>query len=45
MPWLVVFAETVAYVANIFKYYIAYKLVSDREIQRLKATEEIKGAQ
>jgi membrane-bound lytic murein transglycosylase MltF len=31
--------ETVTYVANIYKYYVAYKLVADREAERKKAVE------
>ena len=36
--------ETVNYVANIYKYYIAYKLVAEREAQRTQALEEVKSA-
>ena len=32
--------ETVTYVANIYKYYIAYKLVAEREAERKKAVEK-----
>jgi membrane-bound lytic murein transglycosylase MltF len=34
--------ETVQYVSNIFKYYVAYKLVQDRRIARDRAKEEVK---
>jgi membrane-bound lytic murein transglycosylase MltF len=36
--------ETVNYVANIYKYYIAYKLVAERQVQRTQALEEVKSA-
>ncbi len=32
--------ETVTYVANIFKYYVAYKLVEEAETERKKARAE-----
>jgi membrane-bound lytic murein transglycosylase MltF len=35
--------ETVQYVSNIYKYYVAYKLVIDREAERQKARGEVKG--
>jgi membrane-bound lytic murein transglycosylase MltF len=35
--------ETVTYVANIYKYYIAYKLVSEREEERKKARESLQN--
>jgi len=35
--------ETVTYVSNIYKYYVAYRLVSDREAARAKAKTEIKS--
>jgi membrane-bound lytic murein transglycosylase MltF len=35
--------ETVQYVSNIYKYYVAYKLVFDREAERQKAKGQIKG--
>jgi membrane-bound lytic murein transglycosylase MltF len=35
--------ETVQYVSNIYKYYVAYKLVLDREAERQKAKGEVKG--
>jgi membrane-bound lytic murein transglycosylase MltF len=35
--------ETVTYVSNIYKYYVAYKLVLDREAERQKARGEVKG--
>src|SRR5262249_473199 len=39
-------AETVTYVSNIFKYYIAYKLVTEEEEERRKAREALrKGLQ
>ncbi|HMK68504.1 MAG TPA: hypothetical protein VK433_08145, partial [Stellaceae bacterium] len=34
--------ETVTYVGNIFKYYIAYKLVTEVEEQKRKAIEGVK---
>ena len=36
--------ETVTYVANIYKYYIAYKLITETQEQRRKGREEVKGA-
>jgi membrane-bound lytic murein transglycosylase MltF len=36
-------AETVTYVANIYKYYIAYKLLIEARAEREKAAEKIKG--
>ena len=33
-------AETVQYVANVYKYYLAYKLTAETELKRLKAREE-----
>jgi membrane-bound lytic murein transglycosylase MltF len=33
-------AETVQYVANIYKYYMAYKLTAEAEIKRIRAREE-----
>ena len=35
--------ETVTYVANIYKYYVAYKLVTENAAAREKAREEIKN--
>jgi membrane-bound lytic murein transglycosylase MltF len=35
-------AETVTYVSNIYKYYIAYKLVTEAEQERRKAIEDLK---
>jgi len=35
--------ETVTYVANIYKYYVAYKLVADREEERKKAKESLEN--
>jgi len=35
--------ETVTYVANIYKYYIAYKLVAEREQERKKAKESLEN--
>ena len=34
--------ETVTYVANIYKYYIAYKLVAQQEVERKKAKESVR---
>jgi membrane-bound lytic murein transglycosylase MltF len=34
--------ETVTYVSNIYKYYVAYKLLAEREAERQKARESIK---
>jgi membrane-bound lytic murein transglycosylase MltF len=34
--------ETVTYVSNIYKYYIAYKLALEEEAERKKAKEQIK---
>ena len=36
-------AETVTYVANIYKYYIAYNLIMEAMEERKKAAEEMKG--
>lgn len=36
--------ETVTYVSNIFKYYVAYRLVMERELSRAQAKGAIKGA-
>jgi membrane-bound lytic murein transglycosylase MltF len=36
-------AETVTYVSNIYKYYIAYKLIMEARAEREKAAEKIKG--
>src|SRR5262249_28868605 len=36
--------ETVTYVANIYKYYIAYKLATENMDERRKAKEEVKKA-
>jgi len=36
-------AETVTYVSNIYKYYIAYKLLMEAKADRDKAAEEMKG--
>jgi len=35
--------ETVTYVANIYKYYVAYKLVAEREEERKKARESLEN--
>jgi membrane-bound lytic murein transglycosylase MltF len=35
--------ETVTYVANIYKYYIAYKLIMEARAERQKAAEQMKG--
>ena len=37
-------AETVTYVSNIYKYYIAYKLISDQTAERAKAKRAASGA-
>ena len=37
--------ETVTYVANIYKYYIAYKLVAEQDEERSKALQEIQSKQ
>jgi membrane-bound lytic murein transglycosylase MltF len=36
-------AETVSYVSNIYKYYIAYKLIMEARAEKEKAAEKIKG--
>jgi membrane-bound lytic murein transglycosylase MltF len=36
--------ETVTYVANIYKYYIAYKLITEDQQDRQKAREEVKSS-
>jgi len=36
-------AETVTYVSNIYKYYIAYKLIMEAKAEREKAVEKAKG--
>jgi membrane-bound lytic murein transglycosylase MltF len=36
-------AETVTYVSNIYKYYIAYKLIMEAKAEREKAAEKIKS--
>jgi membrane-bound lytic murein transglycosylase MltF len=36
--------ETVTYVSNIYKYYIAYKLITETAEERRKEREEVKGA-
>ena len=36
-------SETVTYVSNIFKYYIAYKLVAEHAKKRQEALEKFKG--
>jgi membrane-bound lytic murein transglycosylase MltF len=36
--------ETVTYVSNIYKYYIAYKLVTETMEERRKSSEEVKGS-
>jgi membrane-bound lytic murein transglycosylase MltF len=35
-------SETVTYVANIFKYYVAYKLVTEADAERKKTLEQLK---
>jgi membrane-bound lytic murein transglycosylase MltF len=37
-------AETVTYVSNIYKYYIAYKLIMESRAERDRAVEQMKGA-
>jgi membrane-bound lytic murein transglycosylase MltF len=37
-------AETVTYVSNIYKYYIAYKLIMESKAERAQAVEQMKGA-
>jgi membrane-bound lytic murein transglycosylase MltF len=37
-------AETVTYVSNIYKYYIAYKLIMESRAERERAVEQMKGA-
>ena len=36
--------ETVQYVSNIYKYYVAYRMVSEREALRAGARREVKGS-
>ena len=36
-------AETVTYVANIYKYYIAYKLLMEARAEKEQAIEKMKG--
>jgi membrane-bound lytic murein transglycosylase MltF len=36
-------AETVTYVANIYKYYIAYKLLMEARAEKAQAIEKMKG--
>jgi hypothetical protein len=36
-------AETVTYVGNIYKYYIAYRLILDAREQKEEAIEKMKG--
>jgi membrane-bound lytic murein transglycosylase MltF len=36
--------ETVTYVSNIFKYYVAYQLIEDELQEREQAKENLKGA-
>jgi membrane-bound lytic murein transglycosylase MltF len=36
-------AETVTYVANIYKYYIAYKLIMEARAEKAQALEQMKG--
>ena len=36
--------ETVTYVANIYKYYIAYKLVAEQQDERNKALKQLQTA-
>jgi membrane-bound lytic murein transglycosylase MltF len=37
-------AETVTYVSNIYKYYIAYKLIMESKAERAQTLEQMKGA-
>jgi membrane-bound lytic murein transglycosylase MltF len=37
-------AETVTYVSNIYKYYIAYKLIMESRAERTQSVEQMKGA-
>jgi membrane-bound lytic murein transglycosylase MltF len=37
-------SETVSYVSNIFKYYVAFKLVQEEEAEKSKAKESLKSA-
>jgi hypothetical protein len=34
-------SETVTYVSNIYKYYIAYKLVTEEQAERQRAREQL----
>jgi hypothetical protein len=36
-------AETVTYVSNIYKYYIAYQLILEARAEREQATKQLKG--
>ena len=36
--------ETVTYVSNIYKYYVAYKLILEQREERQKARDEVKGS-
>ena len=36
-------AETVTYVSNIYKYYIAYRLILDARAEKERAIEKMKG--
>jgi hypothetical protein len=38
-------AETVQYVSNIYKYYLAYKMLIEQRDERLKAKSEVAGKQ
>jgi hypothetical protein len=35
--------ETVTYVSNIYKYYIAYRLLMESQAEKKKAIEKVKG--
>ena len=37
-------SETVAYVSNIFKYYVAFKLVQEEEAEKSRAKESLQSA-
>ena len=42
--WTSIGQETVRYVANIYKYYVAYQLVVEQQRARDKALQEAKGS-
>ena len=43
LPPRVIGAETVNYVSNIYKYYVAYKLIAVQEEQRQKARQSLEN--